>query len=76
VFSVSFAVLNAATPEDVRGRVMSFAYLPLNVGMVFGPLLAAPIVESFGVAAVFPLSAVLTLMSVGLLSRARRFDSQ
>jgi MFS family permease len=76
VFSVSFAVLNAATPEDVRGRVMSFAYLPLNVGMVFGPLLAAPIVESFGASAVFPLSAVLTLASVGLLSRARRFDSQ
>jgi MFS family permease len=71
VFSVSFATLSSAAPEEVRGRVMSYAYLPLSVGLVFGPLLATPVVDRFGVMAVFPLAALLTLVSVGLLSRAR-----
>jgi DHA1 family multidrug resistance protein-like MFS transporter len=71
VFSVSFATLSAAAPEEVRGRVMSYAYLPLSVGLVFGPLLATPVVDRFGVMSVFPLAAALTLISVGLLARAR-----
>jgi len=71
VFAVSFAVLSSAAPEKIRGRVMSFAYLPINLALIAGPLLAAPVVNHFGVMAVFPLSAVLTLMSVGLLARTR-----
>jgi MFS transporter, DHA1 family, multidrug resistance protein len=72
VFSVSFAVLSSETPSEVRGRVMSYAYLPLSVGLVFGPLIATPVVDAFGVMSVFPLAALLTLISVGLLARARR----
>jgi MFS family permease len=71
VFSVSFAVLSSATPKEIRGRVMSYAYLPLSVGLVFGPLLATPVVDRFGAMSVFPLSALLTLVSVGLLARVR-----
>jgi DHA1 family multidrug resistance protein-like MFS transporter len=71
VFSVSFAVLTSAAPSEVRGRVMSYAYLPLSVGLVFGPLLATPVVDRFGIMSIFPLSALLTLVSVVLLARAR-----
>ena len=38
VFSVSFAVLSLTVPKEARGRVMSYAYLPLSVGLVLGPL--------------------------------------
>ncbi len=40
VFSISFNVLSSSASPDIRGRVMSFAYLPVNVGFSIGPLLA------------------------------------
>lgn len=72
VFAMSFAVLSSSAPEQVRGRVMSFAYLPVNVGFVVGPLIAALVVERFGVFSIFPLSAVFTLVSIGALAVAYR----
>jgi MFS family permease len=69
VFSISSAVLAATAPDQARGRVMSFAYLPLNAGLVAGPLLAAPLVSAYGVMAVFPFSALLTLAGAAMLAR-------
>jgi len=37
VFAISFTVLSSSAPSEVRGRVMSFAYLPVNVGFMMGP---------------------------------------
>lgn len=72
VFSISFAVLSASTPESIRGRVMSFAYLPVNIAFVVGPLLASFVVDRLGVMAVFPLAAILTLIAIALLLHASR----
>jgi DHA1 family multidrug resistance protein-like MFS transporter len=72
VFAMSFAVLSSSAPQPVRGRVMSFAYLPVNVGFVIGPVIAALVVKQFGVFSIFPLSAVFTLVSIGALAVAFR----
>jgi MFS family permease len=44
VFSISFNVLSTSAPASIRGRVMSFAYLPVNLGFSFGPLLGSKLV--------------------------------
>lgn len=65
VFALSFSVLAASAPERVRARVMSFAYLPVNVGFAVGPALGS-VITSVSLSAVFPAAAVLTL--VGLVA--------
>ena len=71
VFSISFTVLSNSTTSDVRGRVMSFAYLPVNVGMIIGPSIGAVIARG-SVLNIFPTAAVLTAVGVGLLAAAWR----
>jgi DHA1 family multidrug resistance protein-like MFS transporter len=66
VFSISFSVLSNSAASDVRGRVMSFAYLPVNVGLILGPSIGS-LVSQNSVFAVFPTAAVLTACGVGLL---------
>ena len=70
-FSISFNVLADFAESDVRGRVMSFAYLPVNVGGILGPGLGSLITQA-GVFAVFPAAAVLTALGVGTLLAARK----
>ena len=72
VFSISFTVLSNSTTSEVRGRVMSFAYLPVNVGLIIGPTIGAMISHG-NVMAIFPAAAVLTAVGVGLLVAAWRF---
>jgi MFS family permease len=72
VFAISFVVMAATAPEQARGRVMSFAYLPVNMAFIVGPALAALVVNQYGVFSIFPLSAVFTLISIGLLVVAVR----
>jgi DHA1 family multidrug resistance protein-like MFS transporter len=71
VFSISFTVLSNSTTSEVRGRVMSFAYLPVNVGSIIGPAIGA-VISHGNVLAIFPAAAVLTAVGVGLLVAAWR----
>lgn len=71
VFAVSFTVLSGSAASEVRGRVMSFAYLPVNVGSLIGPALGSWLTQ-WGVMAVFPAAAVLTGAGWLLLLFARR----
>lgn len=71
VFAISFSVLAASTTETTRGRVMSFAYLPVNVGGMVGPAIGSVVTHS-SVFTVFPVAAVLTALGVGALVVAHR----
>jgi len=71
VFSISFSVLANSASADVRGRVMSFAYLPVNVGLILGPSLGS-LVSQGSVFTVFPTAAILTALGVGLLAVANK----
>ncbi len=71
VFALSFTVLARTASEKERGRVMSFAYLPVNIGGFLGPALGSLITRS-SVFAIFPAAAVLTAVGVVLLFLAHR----
>ncbi len=59
LFSVSFTLLSASATDETRGRVMTFAYLPTNIGFVIGPGIGS-VVASIDVFLVVPAAAVLT----------------
>lgn len=71
VFAVSFSVLSESAPASVRGRVMTFAYLPVNVGFIVGPAVGSVLTRS-SVFSVFPVAAVFTAFGVGALAFAAR----
>lgn len=71
VFSLSFNVLSRSTTPETRARVMTFAYLPLNLGFVVGPALGS-LVAAADPFAVFPLAAVLEVMGLVLVALALR----
>ena len=74
VFSISFNVLAGSAAAEVRGRVMSFAYLPVNLGFFLGPALGSRLVE-LGLFAIFPAAFVLTALGLLALIYARRQPS-
>jgi DHA1 family multidrug resistance protein-like MFS transporter len=71
VFAISFIVLAQSADEAIRGRVMSFAYLPTNIGLFLGPAIGS-LVTRYNVFAIFPTAAVLTAVGIGLLLLAKR----
>ena len=71
VFSISFNVLSSSASANIRGRVMSFAYLPVNVGYSFGPLLASQLVK-LNLFYIFPTAFLITGLSLLVLNIARR----
>lgn len=71
VFALSFSVLAASARKEMRARVMSFAYLPVNVGYIIGPMIGS-IVTPYSTFAVFPVAAVLTAIGFGGLIIAHR----
>ncbi len=71
VFSLSFSVLASSASSDVRGRVMSFAFLPANLGFTVGAAIGS-VVTRAGVFAVFPAAAILTAVGVLALRAAER----
>jgi len=73
VFAISFVLLARSVGPEQRGRVMSFAYLPINVGLLIGPGLGALITRRSPFA-VFPASAILTALGVIALLRAGKAD--
>lgn len=77
VFSLSFNVLSGSATDATRGRVMTFAYLPVNVGFAVGPALGAVATRTpLGLPAIFPLAAIVTAMGIGALALARRQQVQ
>jgi DHA1 family multidrug resistance protein-like MFS transporter len=64
VFALSFSVLSSSAPSHSRGRIMSFAYLPVNVGYIIGPTIGS-LVTQVSTFAVFPAAAVLTAIGLG-----------
>lgn len=71
VFSISFNVLSASAPANIRGRVMSFAYLPVNVGSAFGPIIGSQLVK-LDLFYIFPVAFLLTSLGLLVLDAARR----
>jgi DHA1 family multidrug resistance protein-like MFS transporter len=71
VFAISFSVLSHSTEASVLGRIMSFAYLPVNVAGIAGPAVASILAKS-NVFAIFPAAAIATAMGVVALLYARR----
>jgi MFS family permease len=71
VFSVSFNVLAASSSDAERGRVMTFGYLPANMGFVIGPAIGT-VVASTDVFLVFPTAAVLTALGLVAILYAQR----
>jgi MFS family permease len=71
VFSLSFNVLASSVTDRARARVMTFAYLPLNLGFIVGPGLGALIVgrDPF---LIFPAAALFELAGVAMLAYAAR----
>jgi MFS family permease len=72
VFALSFSVLSSSASERVRGRVMAFAYMPVNFGFMVGPAIGTWITQRslFGI---FPAAAVLTGLGLLMLVLAHRF---
>jgi len=60
---VSFTMLSASATDATRGRVMTFAYLPANLGFVVGPAIGS-LVASVDVFLVFPAAALLTVFGL------------
>jgi MFS family permease len=71
IFAISFSVLSGSASSEVRGRVMSFAYLPVNVGFMVGPAIGS-VVTQLSIFGVFPTAAFITALGVGALSLAAR----
>ena len=71
LFAMSFSLVSQSATPAVRGRVMTFAFLPTNVGAFIGPAIGAAITRGT-VYAVFPAGALLTLLGIAVLLAARR----
>jgi MFS transporter, DHA1 family, multidrug resistance protein len=71
VFSISFNVLSTSAPAGIRGRVMSFAYLPVNVGYSLGPMIGSQLVK-LDLFYIFPAACLLTGLGLVGLIMARR----
>jgi MFS family permease len=71
VFSISFNVLSTSAPPGIRGRVMSFAYLPVNLGFSFGPLLGSKLV-GLNLFYIYPAAFIFTGVGLFVLDLARR----
>jgi MFS transporter, DHA1 family, multidrug resistance protein len=70
-FSLSFNALALSTETSTRGRVMTFAYLPVNVGYAAGPALGA-LVIGLDLLLVFPMAALITALGILALLYASR----
>jgi DHA1 family multidrug resistance protein-like MFS transporter len=75
VFAISFNLLARSASSEVRGRVMAFAYLPVNVGSIVGPGIGS-LATRGSLFAVFPVAALLTALGVTMLFFARGQESK
>jgi DHA1 family multidrug resistance protein-like MFS transporter len=71
LFSLSFNVLTRSTTDTTRARVMTFSYLPPNLGFIVGPAIGS-VVASTDPFAIFPTAVVLELIGLALVAVALR----
>ncbi len=71
VFSISFNVLSTSAYPEIRRRVMTFAYLPVNIGFSMGPFLGSFLVR-YDLFYIFPAALVFTGLGLFVLELARR----
>lgn len=71
VFALSFSVLSSSAGERVRGRIMSFAYMPVNLGFMVGPAVGTRITQA-SIFNIFPASALFTALGLAALFIAYR----
>ena len=67
--------MSGSASGSIRGRVMAFAYLPVNLGTMVGPAIGAVVTRS-SVFAVFPVAAVMMLLGVVMLVVAMRTKAE
>lgn len=67
--SLGFTVLSEAAPPEFRGRVMSFAYLPLLGANLLGPLVEG-FLTTYGLFILFPVAAITTALGVAVAAWA------
>ncbi len=73
VFALSFTVLSASADARVRGRVMSFAYMPVNIGFMIGAAVGTRITQT-SLFNIFPAAALFTALGLIALVIAYRQD--
>jgi DHA1 family multidrug resistance protein-like MFS transporter len=71
VFALSFTVMSDSTSPNVRGRVMSFAYMPVNIGFMIGPAIGTRITQT-SLFNIFPGAAIFTALGLAALAVAYR----
>jgi len=71
VFSLSFNVLASSATDAARARVMTFAYLPLNLAFIAGPGIGT-LIASRDLFLIFPAAMLFTLAGVAALANAAR----
>ena len=71
VFALSFTVMSTSAAPRVRGRVMSFAYMPVNIGFMIGAAVGARITQT-SLFNIFPAAAIFTALGLGALAVAYR----
>lgn len=71
VFALSFTVLSASAAPRVRGRVMSFAYMPVNIGFMIGAAVGTRITQT-SLFNIFPAAALFTALGLMALVIAYR----
>ena len=70
VSSLAFNIVSNVVDDDARGRIMAFAYLPLNFGSFVGPALGS-LITGISLYAIFPAAAVCVAIGLALFVRAR-----
>lgn len=63
--------MSASDVEKIRGRVTSFAYMPVNIGFMIGPTTVTRITQS-NIFNIFPAAAVFTALGFAALVIAYR----
>jgi MFS family permease len=66
ILALSFTVLSDATPEETRGRIMAFSWLPVELSATIGSSLGSVIAHQ-SVWWLFPGAAVMTFIGIGVL---------
>ncbi len=70
VSSLAFNIVSNVVDDDARGRIMAFAYLPLNFGSFVGPALGS-LITGISLYAIFPAAAICVAIGLALFLRAR-----
>jgi len=66
ILALSFTVLSDATPEETRGRIMAFSWLPVELSATIGSSLGSVIAHQ-SVWWLFPGATVMTIIGMGVL---------